>query len=298
VNTPLGAIQASIGTIRSAIKYSVKGFPEVLGILTNEEKTIFFMMLEDAFRSTGNISSADRRKIKRAVVEKLEDSGLENPDDLAETLVDIGLFEVKPEYLPLLKSKNSQVALELIYNQTEQCKNSDNIKLAVDRASKIVFALKNYSRFDHSGQKVEASIENGIETILTLYHNLIKKGVTVEKHVETIPPIACYPDELNQVWTNIVHNAIQAMNNSGTLGIRIRMEENMARVDISDSGKGIPAEIKDRIFEPFFTTKPAGEGSGLGLDIVRKIVEKHAGTIVVDSEPGKTVFTVKLPYSN
>ena len=298
VNTPLGAIQASIGTIRAAIKYSVKGFPEVLGLLTLQEKDIFFMMLEDAFNSTSNLSSTDRRKIKRTMHETLEAEQFEDADDLSETLVDIGLFDVKKEYLPLLRSENGRTALDLIYNQTEQCKNSDNIKIAVERASKIVFALKNYSRFDYSGKKVESSIEGGIDTILTLYHNLIKKGVDVEKTIEPLPMIACYPDELNQVWTNIIHNAIQAMNNTGKLGIIISKDGNMARVDISDTGKGIPTEIKDRIFDPFFTTKPVGEGSGLGLDIVKKIIEKHDGIISVESEPGKTVFTVKLPYSN
>ncbi|MCB9225019.1 MAG: HAMP domain-containing sensor histidine kinase [Crocinitomicaceae bacterium] len=298
VNTPLGAIQASIGTIRSAIKSSVRGFPEVLGILTMEEKAIFFMMLEDAFNSTNNISSSEQRMIRREMVSKLEDEGFENADELAEILVDIGLYELKDDYLSLLKGPNVSAALELIYNQTEQCKNSDNIKMAVDRASKIVFALKNYSRFDHSGEKTEADIENGIETILTLYHNMIKKGIDVERNFESLAPISCYPDELNQVWTNLIHNAIQAMNNEGRLAISIKQDGNMARVDIADSGKGIPPEIQNRIFEPFFTTKPAGEGSGLGLDIVRKIVEKHSGTITVESEPGKTVFTVKLPYAN
>jgi signal transduction histidine kinase len=298
VNTPLGAIQASIGTIRSAIKSSVKGFPEVLDTLTNDEKVIFFKMLEDAFNSTSNISSAELRKIRRKMIADLEDEGFENAEDIAELMVDIGLFELKQEYLPLLKGINSSSALDLIYNQTEQCKNSDNIKMAVDRASKIVFALKNYSRFDHTGEKVEASVESGIETILTLYHNMIKKGIEVERDFESIEPIDCFPDELNQVWTNLIHNAIQAMNNDGKLLISIKKDGDMARVDIADSGKGIPDEIQKRIFEPFFTTKPAGEGSGLGLDIVRKIVEKHAGTISVESEPGKTVFTVKLPYAN
>lgn len=298
VNTPLGAIQASIGTIRSAIKSSVKGFPEVLGALTPEEKNVFFMMLEDAFNSTSNISSADQRKYRRTLAQELEDNGVgEISDDIADLLVDIGIYSFKPEYLTLLKSVNSGVALDLIYNQTEQCKNSDNIQMAVERASKIVFALKNYSRFDHSGEKVESDVESGIETILTLYHNMIKKGIEVERNFETVRMISCYPDELNQVWTNLIHNAIQAMENNGTLTLGIRENNNGVEVTIKDSGKGIPEDVLPRIFEPFFTTKPAGEGSGLGLDIVRKIVEKHGGTISVKSHPGATKFTVTLPYN-
>jgi signal transduction histidine kinase len=105
----------------------------------------------------------------------------------------------------------------------------------------------------------------------------------------------CYPDELNQLWTNLIHNALQAMNHEGELLIDIDLEGDFIVIKITDSGCGIPDEIKPQIFEPFFTTKPAGEGSGLGLDIVKKIVSKHDGHISVDSCPGKTTFTVCLP---
>ena len=108
----------------------------------------------------------------------------------------------------------------------------------------------------------------------------------------------CLPDEINQVWTNLVHNALQAMDHKGTLSIGLRREGDWAHVSVGDSGCGIPEEIRERIFDPFFTTKPAGEGTGLGLDIVRKIIEKHGGRIAVDSEPGRgSVFTVSLPIA-
>ncbi|NEO89658.1 MAG: GHKL domain-containing protein, partial [Moorea sp. SIO3G5] len=102
-------------------------------------------------------------------------------------------------------------------------------------------------------------------------------------------------DELNQVWTNLIHNALQAMENKGNLIINVRQEDDQIKVSITDTGKGIPPEIQPKIFQPFFTTKPAGEGSGLGLDIVRKIVEKHHGHMEVESVPGETTFTVSLP---
>ena len=139
------------------------------------------------------------------------------------------------------------------------------------------------------------SIKDSIETVLTLYHNLIKHGVEVIRTYDDLPNISCYCDELNQVWTNIVHNALQAMNGKGKLEIQIRNAEQFAEVRIIDSGSGIPENIKDKIFEPFFTTKPQGEGSGLGLDIVKKIIDKHNGQIEVESEPGRTCFIVRLP---
>lgn len=298
VNTPLGAIQASIGIIRDAIKSSINSFPVVLESLSSENKALFFDLLNDAFNAKKIESSREERRIKRELRQNLEDHGIENADDIADVLVDIGISEIEDKYLPLLKDDNAESNLNLIYNQTEQCKNSDNIKLAVERASKIVFALKNYSRFDSSGEKIESDLATNVETILTLYHNQIKRGVTVNKNFESIPMISCFPDELNQVWTNIIHNSLQAMDNQGTIDIDIKQENNNAILAFTDSGSGIPEDVKARIFEPFFTTKPAGEGSGLGLDIVKKIVEKHDGEISVESEPGKTTFTIKLPYEN
>jgi signal transduction histidine kinase len=119
----------------------------------------------------------------------------------------------------------------------------------------------------------------------------------VRNYQAQLPAVLCYPDELNQVWTNLIHNALQAMDNQGTLTIEAVQKDTSVLVKITDSGKGIPPEILPKIFEPFFTTKPAGEGSGLGLDIVKKIIEKHQGKIDVESVPGKTAFTVSLPIN-
>jgi len=131
--------------------------------------------------------------------------------------------------------------------------------------------------------------------VLTLCQNQLKKGIEVVKNYEDIPDILCYPDELNQVWTNLIYNAIHAMDGSGRLGIDIAGQGSDIAVRITDSGHGIPEAIRERIFEPFFTTKPAGEGSGLGLDLVRKIIDRHQGRIEVESQPGKTTFSVFLP---
>ncbi len=166
---------------------------------------------------------------------------------------------------------------------------------------------------------IEANVADGIDVVLTLYQNQLKQGVEVVKNYQDVPLIRCSPDELNQVWTNLIHNAIQAMENRGKLAIEVFQQNNLqlpttearaagdpstgseARfvvVQITDSGPGIPKEIQDRIFEPFYTTKAAGEGSGLGLDIVRKIVEKHQGQIAVESQAGKTTFSVLLPIGS
>jgi signal transduction histidine kinase len=197
--------------------------------------------------------------------------------------------------LSLFKDPDSDWILQLAYNLTRLQSNSKNIITAVERAAKIVFALKSYARYDSSGSKQLSPIPDTVETVLELYHNQLKKGVEVAKNYQFLPPIWCYPDELMQVWTNLIHNAIQAMEGKGKLEIVVREQDNYVIVQVTDSGCGIPPEIQERIFEPFFTTKPLGEGSGLGLDIVKKIVNKHEGRIEVESVPGETTFRVWLP---
>jgi signal transduction histidine kinase len=185
----------------------------------------------------------------------------------------------------------------MAYKLTEIQRGTQTINTATDRASKVVFALKNYARYDSSEVMIQSDIVEGIETILTLYQNNLKHGVEVFRNFPKIEPVLCYPDQLNQVWTNLIHNALQAMDNKGTLTLDVFQESNRVKVAVTDSGKGIPEEVMSKIFEPFFTTKPPGEGTGLGLDIVRKIIEKHRGKIEVASVPGKTTFTVSLPVN-
>jgi len=209
----------------------------------------------------------------------------------------MGVYHEIDSFVPLLQKPDSLQVLEIAYKLSELKRGLATIDIATDRASKVVFALKTYARYEQSGEKTTASITEGIDTILTLYQNQLKQGVEVIKNYAEIPPILCYPDELNQVWTNLVHNALQAMDYRGILTIDLAEQDGQVKISVTDSGKGIPEEIKGKIFEPFFTTKPPGEGSGLGLDIVKKIVQKHQGKIAVESIPGQTTFHVFLPMS-
>ena len=174
--------------------------------------------------------------------------------------------------------------------------NAKNIDIAIKRATKIIFALKSFSRFNNDGKMELASIKNGLETVLTLYHNKIKQGIDLIRNYENVGDIYCFEDELNQVWTNLIHNALQAMDYKGKLTIGLKEVDGYQVVSIKDTGCGITPEVKEKMFKPFFTTKKSGEGSGLGLDIVKKIVEKHKGKIEVDSEVGiGTEFRVYIP---
>ncbi len=303
INTPLGAIRASIGNISNALTETIQALPNLFEHLSPMQHTLFFSLIQRALHEKKpHLTSREERSIKRALRDELECHAVRDADTVADTLVDMGIYGQIGTFLPLFEQTGKQdddalaaLILQAAYNLSIQQHNSENIVTAVERASKVVFALKSYAHYDHSGERVSSMITDGIDVVLTLYHNKLKHGIEVAKHYEPVPPILCYPDELNQVWTNIIHNAIQAMDGHGTLDIAVRQQDEHLLVSITDSGCGIPQEIQSRIFEPFFTTKPAGEGSGLGLDICLKIVEKHHGRIDLDSQPGRTTFIVSLP---
>ncbi|MEH1863066.1 MAG: ATP-binding protein [Nostoc sp.] len=168
-----------------------------------------------------------------------------------------------------------------------------------ERISELVQAMKSYSYLDQGTQQ-EVNIHQGLEDTLRLFAHKLKCGVQVQRNYDrSLPKILAYGSELNQVWTNLIDNAIDAMDGKGLLEITTHHCDRFAHIDIIDSGNGIPPEIKTRIFEPFFTTKSVGHGSGLGLETVRRIVEnRHHGTLSFESQSGRTCFTICLPLSN
>jgi signal transduction histidine kinase len=165
------------------------------------------------------------------------------------------------------------------------------------RISNLVSAIKNHVRMDRTNEMEKSNIHNDIEDSLTLLgHKLREKNITVKKNFcSNMREVQAYIGELNQVWTNLIDNAIYAMDKSGTLTIDTVCDKDLITVHITDDGHGIPAENLSRIFDPFFTTKSMGEGTGIGLDLVMRIVKKHEGEVKVKSAPGITVFTVKIP---
>lgn len=295
INTPLGAIRSSAGNIYKFLGQTLEQLPTLFQSLTPEESQDFLTLLQQSLQQESTFSTKEERQFKRALRRQLEESAIENADVIADRLVIMGISQDIEPFLPLLRKPDSSQILALAYKLSELKRGTMTINTATERASKVVFALKTYARYDQTGEMTPANLTEGIETVLTLYHNQLKKGVEVVRNYDDLPTMLCYPDELNQVWTNLIHNALQAMDYQGTLTLSVMAVEQQAKISIADTGKGIPQEIQEKIFEPFFTTKPAGEGSGLGLDIVKKIIEKHDGKITVESEPGCTTFNVFLP---
>jgi signal transduction histidine kinase len=297
INTPLGAIQSSSGNMTKALQETLTELPQLPQQLTPEQQADFFALLQRVLHSKAPVTSREKRPLRRDLTQQLEAQNLPQPRQLADRLVDLGIFDTVEPYLSLLNSPQRPWVLQLIYNLSRVQGNNRTITTAVERAAKIVFALKSYARFDQSGTKQPLQITEGIETVLELYRGQLKHGIEIVRHYDTIPQLLGYPDELIQVWTNLIHNAIQAMNHKGQLELEAIVQDNQVVVRVSDSGKGIDSTIQTKIFEPFFTTKPQGEGSGLGLSISRSIVEKHGGQIEVNSQPGRTTFTVRIPVN-
>lgn len=297
INTPLGAIQASAGNNTKALIAAIAELPKLSEYLNPAEKTIFFQLIDHALGSKPIFSSSEKRPLKRKIATQLKSHKIDNARNIADLLIDIGITDEIDAYLSLLQHAQVNWILDLAYNLTRLLSNNRTILTSVEKASKVVFALKNYARFDASEEKKLAQVQDGLETVLEIYHNQLKQNIEVVRNYQDLPEILCYPDELIQVWTNLIHNGIQAMKTGGTLTLTTTLENEGIKVEVADSGSGIPPEIKEKIFEAFFTTKPTGEGSGLGLHISKKIIDKHQGKINVDSQPGQTKFTIWLPVN-
>jgi signal transduction histidine kinase len=168
---------------------------------------------------------------------------------------------------------------------------------SVTRISALVAAAKQYSNMDRAPHE-RVDIHAGLDSTLVMLGNKLEHIHVVTDYDRTLPLVPVYAGEVNQVWTNLIDNAIQAMDGHGTLTIRTSLDRECVRVEIGDTGPGIPEGLRQRIFEPFFTTKPVGQGTGLGLDIsYRIIVSRHGGDLAVESEPGDTRFVVRLPLT-
>ncbi len=208
---------------------------------------------------------------------------------------------VKPETVEslfaILDSDTARAALVRIAASVEIASLVHEIESSTSRISDLVGAIKEYTHMDQA-PVLNVDVVKSLETTLTILNHKLKQGVAVQRDYKGIPLLVnSFGSELNQVWTNIIDNAIDAMHGKGELRVRTYSEDGCAVVEITDNGPGIPEEVQPHIFEPFFTTKGVGEGTGLGLDTVQRIVRKHRGNIQVTSKPGETRFQVWLPLA-
>ncbi|GAA4204189.1 ATP-binding protein [Actinocatenispora rupis] len=291
-----GALRERVAGMRHKLAMLAAGDPKVLQLkhLTDVQEE-YVARVAKAPTLTA-LETSDRED---AVADWLDDHGVANGWDIAPVLVgggitvdDLDLFaaNTRDEFLePALRWLGYTVETETLMNEIQQ---------AVERISALVGSAKQYSQLDRAPHQF-VDLHEGLDSTLVMLTAKLGGVHVVKQYDRTLPPVPAYPAELNQVWTNIIDNAVDAMGGDGTLTVRTARDDNQAVVEIADTGSGIPAENQDRIFEPFFTTKPIGHGTGLGLDVSwRIIVKRHGGDLRVTSVPGDTRFTVSLPLTD
>ncbi|NMF56827.1 PAS domain S-box protein [Pseudanabaena yagii] len=298
VNTPLGVIRAATGNIIEASNASLQQLPQIMQSLTSQQQVEFIALVKAAIQKPQSLSTKEERQLRRQLQSELDSQGIADARGIANQLSQMQLGSDLHLYQSILQSPKCYEILQAAYKLFLQHQSISSIQQEVDRAAKIVFALKTYSHCSSDAEeKSLIQISDGIEIVLTLYQNRLKQGIEVIRKYAPVPDLLCNPDALTQVWVNLIDNAIYAIGKTGTLEIAIASQDGKVIVEITNSGAAIPEEIMPRLFEPFFTTKPRGEGSGLGLDIVRQIVQKHGGSIYVRNQCGGVTFSVVIPVS-
>jgi len=286
-------LRKSLSSVRTAaLKLDKEGLPQ--------ESRIFLAQLEcNSHQQAGGevLDSLERNDREEELSAWLNKRSVEAPWSLAATLVDLGCtletLEDVERHVPQKFLTNVLIRLTAAFTITRL---ADQIENSTGRISELVRAVKEYSYMDRTAEQ-DVDIHEGLENTLTMLHHKLKNGVTVVREYDRdLAKVQARGGELNQIWTNLIVNAVDAMQGKGTITIRTMRDHNCARVEVVDDGAGIPEEIKTHIFDPFFTTKPVGEGTGLGLDIVYRIVRNHGGDISFTSQPGKTCFAVRIPF--
>ena len=251
----------------------------------------------DHTTTAGQLNSLDQSDREDEVSQWLEAHGIGESWKFSGNLVEAGMDSAALEQLlGNMPATATADVLARVNCQLAAAKLASEIKTATTRISQLVGAIKEYSYMDQAKVQ-ELDVHKGLDnTLLILKYKLKRKNISITRdYAELLPPIKGYGSELNQVWTNLIVNAVDAMSEGGTLKVRTKREPTDIMVEIRDNGAGIPASARSRIFEPFFTTKPVGEGTGLGLDTVARIVRKHRGNVRFESKPGDTCFQVRLP---
>ena len=297
INTPIGAVKSSGMSIADSLDDTLANMTRLFAILNPQERDLFNQLMSQAKGHLEPLSAKEERAMGQELANKLQAVNVEGALRKARLIIRFRAQSTALDYLPLLNHAESDFILSTAANIADIINNTANINRAVEKVSRIVFALKEFSGADKTGEMFHTHMYRSMEQVLSTYQ-LQLQDIEVVRRYEDMPPVMCDPEEIKQVWTHLILNALHAMAYKGAIMIGMRCVDNYAVIKISDFGTGIPAEHLDKIFDAFFTTRSTGEGSGMGLAIVKKILDKHKGRIEVESKVGfGTMFSVYLPYS-
>ena len=303
LNNPASAIVRDSVSLIEHLRSEPKTLKKVIAMKMTGEQIDFingelFRLL--AIKDRPRLTLKEKTKREDEITDWLDEHNVENSIDVAESFVD---FNFKVENLEIFCAYIPEAYCSPVFNWISNLliteKMVEDIQESSRRISDLVCSVKTFTHMDRGFDKQYADIHIGIRNTLTMLGYKIKKGciTLVEDYDETLPPVNALIGELNQVWTNLIDNAIDAMeiNKRGTLTIKTERDREFVQVYIIDDGPGIPEDDKTKIFDPFFTTKEMGKGTGMGLEVVHRIVHQHNGSIKVKSSPGKTEFIVCFP---
>ncbi len=301
-NPAAGALRAANDLVATLAELRAADLRLCQHNLTAEQEAAISAFEKTAIEHTASaaqLNSLEQSDREELVASWLEEHEIEDPWKLSGNLVEAGIDAPDLDRISEeIETSALADVLARVNAQLAAAKLASEIKTSTARISELVGAIKEYSYMDQASVQ-EVDVHKGLEnTLLILRYKLRKKNIELTReYAEALPRIKAYGSELNQVWTNLIVNAVDAMSEGGKLKVRTKREPTDILVEIRDNGSGIPESVRSRIFEPFFTTKPVGEGTGLGLDTVARIVRKHRGNIRFESRPGDTCFQVRLPLS-
>lgn len=299
INTPLGVIRNATASLETALQEAIPQLPALLQSLTLEQQHNFTQLIQASLQQPLSYSTKVERQRRRQLQAQLVAQGTAQAEAIAYYLTLLRIEADPQTYQTLFDHPHCLDLLQVAYNLILPAQKVRNIYEEVNRAARIVFALNLYSDSNQSGLSSRVNLCESLENALTLYQSRLSQGIQVVRQYNfKEASLLCNPDGLAQIWVNLIDNAIDAMGQQGILDIIVTRLDRWVVVNITDSGCGIPSEIRTRIFEPFFTTKLRGEGSGLGLDITHQLVERLQGRIWVASQPGRTTFTVRFPITD
>lgn len=294
LNTPLGAIKGNLELIDDVQKREAKVFGQISSTISKEDFDLMMLLIVESIKSGKKYKYGENdNEIKKLWTSYLNKFQIKEKKDVVELMTDLKIDHKPERFLPLCKHKSNVAILELILYINNRYTSIKTALEALNRAQKILSSFKTYSFKRGWEDYKEFDLKNNIETIIDLHKNILK-DVSLQFSVTGNTTMRGIPDELSQVWTNLITNAIYAMEYKGELIIEVSGNIENIKLTVEDSGGGIKADHEE-IFEPFYTTKPEGEGSGLGLDISRQIIQKHNGTINWENTTKGAKFTIVLP---
>lgn len=313
LNNPVAAVVRSADTLKTHLRATPEAFKTVMHLdLSNEQvdsvQTVFFEKVDGQLASStgARLTLLERSSLEDELTDWLDDHGMDDDGsstDLAGPLVEFGFSVDDLDWLvEKIGDDNLAGVLNWLVNNLVTEKLVVDISEASKRISTLVGSIKNYTHMDRGAGKEQVQLGEGIRnTLALLEHKVKRKQIALTVTIaDDLPTVSGWPGELNQVWTNLIDNAIDALPDGGTLEISSEPDRQgngleFVLTKVIDNGPGIPDDIQDKIFEPFFTTKEIGKGTGLGLDIAQGVVKHHNGSLKVKSEPGHTEFSVCLP---